>query len=65
MFKNLKRLIFGDRLFAKIIECRDEIKNKKVPHTLVEVQGERRWVKGHLGKPGEQIIVNSKELNSY
>lgn len=65
MFNALKKLIWGERLWATIIECREEINGKKIPHTLISVGHERRWVKGHIGKPGESILVNTKELNKY
>lgn len=65
MLKSLKIMLWGEKVWATIVECRDVIGLKEIPHTLVTVQNERRWIRGHLGKPGEQIMVNTKELNYY
>jgi hypothetical protein len=66
MFQGLARWWHGENVTVEIIQCRNEINANFFPHTLVSCSdGARRWVKGHLGSPGEKITVNTWDLNKY
>jgi len=54
----------GEDLEVEILETRtkyvDDFGPMWMDHTLVQLPNHRRvLVKGHLGKPGEKVIINS------
>lgn len=56
----------GTLVEVQIVECRDNANYWSFHHTLVNCpDGTRKYVMGHLGKPGEKIRVNSWQLKSY
>lgn len=56
----------GDLIKVEIIEQRTSSNHWSWDHTLVKCpDGTRKYVNGHLGKPGEIITVNAWDLKKY
>ena len=56
----------GENIEVEVIECRKKYNDSNFDHTLIQCpDGFRRYVLGHLGKPGDKIIVNTWDLGQY
>ncbi len=68
MFNFLKKLFCGELIEVTVLEELDGINTTDNVHigadlTLVQLpNNERRYVCGHLGEPGDTIVVNTYDL---
>ena len=66
MFSRLKKWWDGELIQVQIIEKKNEVNGFMIAHVLVSLpDGTRRWVNGHIGMPGEKVVVNTWDLHKY
>lgn len=66
IFKALANWWRGELIEVTIFDVRKEMGADFYPHTVVSCpDGTRQWVGGLRGKAGEEITVNTWELNNF
>jgi hypothetical protein len=66
MFKWLTDWWRGELIEVEVFETRTGDCNWVFYHTVVTLpNGERKYVMGHVGRPGDRIAVNTWDLKKY